>query len=58
MQAMHRDITKSYKLNVDAAKLHRHLKTDHVNPVNVAIENEEVPQKSKGTYHGHSVHWH
>ena len=45
----HKDITRSYKLNAAAAKLHKRLKTEHVNAVNAAIENGEVPPESKGT---------
>ena len=49
VHAAHREITRSYRLNAAAAELHKRLKTDHVNAVNVAIENGEVPPKSKGT---------
>ena len=38
-----RDITRSYRLNVAAAELHKRLQTDHVNAVNAAIDNGEVP---------------
>ena len=48
MHATHREITRSYRLNAAAAELHKRLKTDHVNAVNAAIENREVPPKSKG----------
>ena len=49
VHAAHRDITRSYRLNAAAAELHKPLKTDHVNAVNTAIENGEVPPKYKGT---------
>ena len=49
VHAAHRDITRSYRLNAAAAELHRRLKTEHVNAVNAAIENGEVPPKSTGT---------
>ncbi|PFX12073.1 hypothetical protein AWC38_SpisGene24024 [Stylophora pistillata] len=49
LHAAHKDITRSYRLNAAAAELHKHLKTDHVNAVNAAIEKGEVPPKSKGT---------
>ena len=49
VHAAHRDITRSYRLNAAAAELHKRLKTEHVNAVNAAIENGEVPPKSKGT---------
>ena len=49
VHAAHRDITRSYRLNAAAAELHKRLKTDHVNAVNTAIENGELPPKSKGT---------
>ena len=44
-----KNITRSYRLNAAAAELHKRLKTEHVNAVNAAIENGEVPPKSKGT---------
>ena len=47
--AAHKNVTWSYKLDPAAAQLHKRLKTDHVNAVNTAIENGEVPPKSKGT---------
>ena len=47
--AAHKNVTRSYTLDPDAAQLHKRLKTDHVNAVNNAIENGEVPPKSKGT---------
>ena len=47
--AAHKNVTRSYKLDPAAAQLHKRLKTDHVNAVNTAIENGEVPPKSKGT---------
>ena len=37
--AAHKNVTRSYTLDPDAAKLHKRLKTDHVNAVNNAIEN-------------------
>ena len=49
VHAAHRDITRSYRLNTAAAELHKRLKTEHVNAVDAAIENGEVPPKSKGT---------
>ena len=49
VHAAHKDITRSYRLNAAAAELHKRLKTEHVNAVNAAIENGEVPPKSKGT---------
>ena len=49
VHAAHRDITRSYRLNAAAAELHRRLKTEHVNAVNAAIENGEVPPKSTPT---------
>ena len=49
VHAAHRDITRSYRLNAAAAEFHKRLKTEHVNAVNAAIENGEVPLKSKGT---------
>ena len=45
----HREIPRSYRLNAAAPELHKCLKTDHVIAVNAAIENGEVPPKSKGT---------
>ena len=47
--AAHKNVTRPYKLDPAAAQLHKRLKTDHVNAVNTAIENGEVPPKSKGT---------
>ena len=49
VHATHREITRSCRLNATAAEFHKRLKTDHVNAVNAAIENGEVPPKSKGT---------
>ncbi|KAJ7322054.1 hypothetical protein OS493_033217 [Desmophyllum pertusum] len=45
----HNDIIRTYSLDLAAAELHRQLKTDHVNEVNAAIQNGDVPPKSKST---------
>ncbi|KAJ7334338.1 hypothetical protein OS493_014648 [Desmophyllum pertusum] len=45
----HNDIIRTYSLDPAAAELHRQLKTDHVNEVNAAIQNGQVPPKSKST---------
>lgn len=49
ISAAHKDVIRTYKLSPAAAELHRQLKTDHVNEVNLAIENGEMPPKSKAT---------
>ena len=45
----HKNITRSYTLDPATAQLNKCLKTNHVNEVNIAIYNGEVPPKSKGT---------
>ena len=45
----HKNITRSYTLDPATAQLHKRLKTNHVNTVNTACKNGEVPPKSKGT---------
>ena len=45
----HKNVTRSYTLDPATAQIHKRIKTNHVNVVNTAIENGEVPPKSKGT---------
>ena len=44
----HKNLTRTYSLGPPAAESYRQLKTDHVNEVNRAVENGDVPPKSKG----------
>ena len=45
----HKNITRTYSLDPRAFDVHKRLKTEHVHEVNRAIQNGEVPPKSKGT---------
>ena len=47
--AAHKDIIRTYSLDQRSSEIHRRLKTDHVNEVNRAIENGEMPPKSKAS---------
>ena len=45
----HKNVTRSYTLDPATAQLHKRLKTNHVNTVNTASKNGEVPPKAKET---------
>ena len=47
IEQKHDNITRTYTLNDAALQIHKSLKTQHVNEVNEAIRNGEVPPKSK-----------